>query len=44
MKAGRLFAIASAITVLATTAHAVVNIQNIGAGARSASLGNAFVR
>ena len=43
MKAGRLFAIASAITVLATTAHAVVNIQNIGAGARSASLGNAFV-
>ena len=43
MKAGRLFAIASAITVLATTAQAVVNIQNIGAGARSASLGNAFV-
>lgn len=43
MKAGRFFAIASAITVLATTAHAVVNIQNIGAGARSASLGNAFV-
>ena len=43
MKAGLLFAIASAITVLATTAQAVVNIQNIGAGARSASLGNAFV-
>lgn len=43
MKAVRFFTIVSAITVLATTAHAVVNIQNIGAGARSASLGNAFV-
>ena len=44
MKAGRLFAIASAITVLATTAHAsITDIQNLAAGARAASLGNAFV-
>ncbi|HJP29597.1 MAG TPA: hypothetical protein QGF95_03480, partial [Candidatus Latescibacteria bacterium] len=31
------------ITCAATTADAVVNIQSLGASARSAALGNAFV-
>ena len=43
MKVLRLFVAAGAAAMLATAADAVVNIQNIGAGARSASLGNAFV-
>ena len=37
-----LFALATGVT-FAIAADAVVNIQNIGAGARSAALGNAFV-
>ena len=42
-KATQIVAAASLAVALSTAADAVVNIQNIGAGARSAALGNAFV-
>ena len=37
------FCVAASIGALAVSADAVVNIQNIGAGARSSALGNSFV-
>ena len=37
------FCVAATIGALAVSADAVVNIQNIGAGARSRALGNSFV-
>ena len=37
------FCVAATIGALAVSADAVVNIQNIGAGARSSALGNSFV-
>ena len=39
----RMLAAVAVIAVTAVSSEAVVNIQNIGAGARSSSLGNAFV-
>lgn len=39
----RTAAMLASIMLLAVTADAVVNIQNVGAGARSAALGNSFV-
>ncbi|MFH1572310.1 MAG: hypothetical protein ABIL09_30240, partial [Gemmatimonadota bacterium] len=39
----RAAAAALGIMAMASSAGAVANIQNLGAGARSASLGNAFV-
>ena len=43
MKARRFVFVAGAVLAITTAADAVVNIQNLGAGARSASLGNAYV-
>ena len=42
-KATQIVATVGLAVALSSTADAVVNIQNIGAGARSSSLGNAFV-
>ena len=42
-KATQIVATVGLAVALSGTADAVVNIQNIGAGARSSSLGNAFV-
>ena len=45
MRLKRLLSAASLAVVLgaASSSEAVVNIQNVGAGARSAALGNSFV-
>ena len=46
MRTSRLFSIltaASAVFLSAQLSEAVVNIQNVGAGARSSALGNSFV-
>ena len=39
----RIFAISAILALTAVSSDAVVNIQNIGSGARASSLGNAFV-
>ncbi len=43
MKMAKWFVVIPAIVFFAMASEAVVNIQNVGAGARSASLGNSFV-